>query len=185
MSRERFVELMGEAVIGLPRDLKSALRIVEDPEVDDESRIALAGALLHVISMETAIPGVRGVLQHVGSVIVLRLTLEDAVKRSPEPMGAHTAEFFPNLEEELQVARAFLGEGISLLEAVVTSLPAMNHQGHEPKECVTDVDDSKWLYDTVHVTLVTKLEIDEDDVAREIKGADHIRKSLLARAKKA
>ncbi len=184
MSRERFVELMGEAVIGLPRDLKSALRIVEDPEVDDESRIALAGALLHVISMETSIPGVRGVLQHVGSVIVLRLTVEDAMERSPEKMAGHTS-LFPSLEEELEVTRAFLGEGLSLLEAVVKSLPAMNHQGHEPKECVMDVDSSKWLYDTVHVTLVTKLEIDEDDVAREIKGADHIRKSLLARAKKA
>ena len=32
MSRQRFEELMREAVTSLPQDVKSALRIVEDPE---------------------------------------------------------------------------------------------------------------------------------------------------------
>ena len=34
MSRERFVERMGEAVVSLPYDLKAMLRVVEDAEVE-------------------------------------------------------------------------------------------------------------------------------------------------------
>ena len=37
MSRERFVELMSPALTRFGEDLKSVLRIVEDPEIDDES----------------------------------------------------------------------------------------------------------------------------------------------------
>lgn len=187
MSRARFVELMGEAVIGLPRNLKSALRIVEDPEVDEESRVVIAGAILHVISSETAIPGVRGVLQHVGSVLVMRLALEDARERSPEPLARHVEEspiLLGQLDEELSVAREFLGEGMSVLEDEVKKLTGLNHQGHGARECVVDTESSRWLYDTVHVTLVEKLEIDEEDVARQIKGVDAIRKSLLKFANK-
>ncbi len=75
MSRERFVELMAPALTRFSQDLKSVLRIVEDPEIDDESRIAAAGGLLHVISSTGAIPGVRGVLRHLGDVLVIRLML--------------------------------------------------------------------------------------------------------------
>ena len=73
MSRERFVELMSPALTRFGEDLKSVLRIVEDPEIDDESRVSMAGGLLHVISSTGAIPGVRGVLRHLGDVLVIRI----------------------------------------------------------------------------------------------------------------
>ncbi|MAC28937.1 MAG: hypothetical protein CMN31_07745 [Sandaracinus sp.] len=181
------MELMEEAVNDLPMDLKDALRIVEDPEVDDESRISLAGAILHVVSSDAAIPGVRGTLQHVGSVLVMRLALERAREKSPEALARHAEEsprLLGDLDEELEVARAFLGDGMKILEEVVEKLPEQDFRGHGAKECVHDEEHSTWLYDTVHVSLVEQLEIDEDDVAREIKGAERIRKSLAARARK-
>ena len=89
MPRDRFSELMEEAVIALPMHLKSVLRIVEDPDVDEASRAQLAGALLHVLSRGAAIPGVRGTLQHVGSVLLIRLALESARERSPDALQAH------------------------------------------------------------------------------------------------
>ena len=73
MSRERFIELMTPALIRFGQDLKSLLRIVEDPEIDDQSRVAAAGSLLHVISAAGAIPGVRGVLRYLGDALVIRL----------------------------------------------------------------------------------------------------------------
>lgn len=187
MSRERFVELMGDAVIALPQDLKAALRIVDDPQVDDESRVAVAGALLHVIGQETSIPGVRGTLQHVGSALLLRLVLERARKNAPEALARHTEEspdLLEPLEEQLEVARSYLGAGMSVLEALVEKVPTLNFKGHSAEQCVHDTESSTWLYDTVHVSLVETLEIDEDDVAREIKGADRIQKNLQARAAK-
>ena len=126
MSRERFVELMGDAVIALPQDLKAALRIVDDHEVDDESRVSIAGALLHVIGQETSIPGVRGILQHVGSALLLRLVLERARKNAPEALAKHTEdspELLEPLDEQLEVARSFLGNGMSVLEALDLPVP--------------------------------------------------------------
>jgi hypothetical protein len=175
---------MGDAVIALPQDLKSVLRIVEDPEVDDESRVRLAGALLHVISEGTSIPGVRGVLQRVGTVLVIRLALAEARGRSPEAFARHLAdspELLEPLDEQLEVARAFIGDGMTVIEQVVEKLPTLSHQGHEARECVHDIEHSTWLYDTVHVALVESMEIDEDDVAREIKGSQQIPRALEAR----
>ena len=54
MSRARFVELMTPALSRFSQDLKSLLRIVEDPESDDESRVAAAGALPVCVSRNNA-----------------------------------------------------------------------------------------------------------------------------------
>jgi len=92
MSRERFIELMTPALTRFGQDLKSVLRIVEDPEFDDESRVAAAGSLLHVISSSGAIPGVRGVLRHLGDVMVMRLVLDRVRERSPKAFDKHLAQ---------------------------------------------------------------------------------------------
>lgn len=184
MSRDRFEELMSEAVIGLPHNLKNVLRIVEDPEVDDESRTTLAGALLHVLSQSVAIPGVCGTLQHVGSALVIALALEKAKAKSPEPIDGHTEampELLAPLEEQLEVARAFLGEGMTLLDEVASKLHEQDFQGHAAPQCVTDTESSNWLYEAVHEALIETVEIDDDDVAREIKDSPRIKKNLVAR----
>ena len=184
MSRDRFEELMSEAVIGLPHNMKSVLRIVEDPEVDDESRTTLAGALLHVLSQSVAIPGVRGTLQHVGSALVIALALEKAKQKSPEALASHqesAPELLGPLDEQLEVARAYLGDGMAILDEVAAKLHEQNHQGHAAPQCVTDTESSNWLYDAVHEALVETVEIDDDEVSREIKDSPRIKKNLVAR----
>ena len=126
MSRDRFEELMSEAVIGLVHNMKSVLRIVEDPEVDDASRTLLAGALIHVLSQSTAVPGVRGTLQHVGSALIIALALEKAREKSPKAFEAHresAPELLEPLDEQLSVAREFIGEGMKVLDETVEKLP--------------------------------------------------------------
>lgn len=187
MSRDRFAELMEDAVIALPSDLKSLLRIVEDPEVSEDSRIQLAGALIHVLSRGAAVPGVRGSLQHVGSVLLCRLALEKATEASPEAMASHMEaepELLGPLDEQLKVAREFLGDGMSVLVESADKLDKLNFEGHSAEECVRDVDAGTWLYDAVHEALVEIIDIDEDDVHRELKGIGRIAKNLNARARK-
>ena len=187
MSRERFVELMSDAVVALPQHMKELLRVVEDPEVDDESRVALAGALLHVLSSQNAIPGVRGVLQHVGDVLVLRLVLEGLSTRSPDAFARYREEspdIFEVLSEEMEAARAYLGDRIEVLEKAAETAAKLNHHGHTATECVHDTDASTWLYDTVHEAIIDDLEVDEDEVAREMKLVDRILAQLATRVTK-
>jgi hypothetical protein len=184
MSRERFVELMTPALIRFGQDLKSVLRIVEDPEVDDESRIAAAGALLHVIFSSGAIPGVRGVLRHLGDALLIRLVLSDMRKRSPGAFDKHaqvSPEMFEPLSDELDAMHGYLGDRVIVLEQVAEKFPTLNQQGYEAAHCIEDPESSTWLYDAVHEALIDEIDFDEEDVIRELKQVDQILAPLASR----
>ncbi len=184
MPRERFIELMTPALIRFGQDLKSLLRIVEDPEFDDQSRVAAAGALLHVISSTGAVPGVRGVLRYLGDALVIRLVLDDVRRRSPEAFQKHleeSPEMLEPLERELEAMRAYLGERVEALESVVAKFPTLHHQGHHASACVDNPDSSTWLYDAVHEALIDDIDFDEEDVVRELKQVDQILAPLDSR----
>lgn len=184
MSRERFIELMTPALMRFSQDLKSFLRMVEDPEIDDESRVAGAGALLHVISSTGAIPGVRGVLRHLGDTMLLRLVLSDMRERSPEAIQKHieaSPEMLEPLSDELDAMRSYLGDRITVLEKVAQGFPKLNQQGHEAAACVEDAESSTWLYDAVHTALIDEIDFGEEDVVRELKQVDRILPALASR----
>jgi hypothetical protein len=184
MSRERFVELMSPALSRFGQDLKSVLRIVEDPEMDDESRVAAAGALLHVISSSGVIPGVRGVLRHLGDVLLIRLVLNDVRERSPDAFQKHlqeSSEMLEPLSDELDAMRAYLDDRVSVLEQAAKKFPKMNHQGHQATACIEDTD--TWLYDAVHEALIDEIDFDEEDVVRELKHVDRILAPLSSRVR--
>ena len=184
MSRERFIELMTPALTRFSQDLKSVLRIVEDPEVDDESRIAAAGVLLHVISSSGAIPGVRGVLRHLGDGLLIRLVLDGVRERSPDAFQKHLDEspdMLEPLSDELAAMRAYLGDRVSVLEKVVDKFPTLSHQGHQAAACIEDTESSTWLYDAVHEALIDEIDFDDEDVRRELKQVDRILAPLSSR----
>lgn len=170
--------------MSLPQDMKAVLRIVEDPNLDDEERTLAAGALLHVLSAHNAIPGQRGILAYVDDVIVLRLVLERLLRSAPEVMAQHredSPELMEPLEEQMAVVREYLGDLLGVLEKAVEGLPKLNHQGHSAPDCARDEDASTWLYDAVHEALVDELDFDEDEVARELRQVDAIRRPLEQR----
>ena len=187
MSRERFIELMTPALTRFGQDLKAVLRIVEDPDVDDASRVAAAGSLMHVISSSGAIPGVRGVLRHLGDVLVIRLVLDGVRERSPEAFEKHAAEspeMLEPLSDELDVMREYLGERVTVLEKTAEKFPTLNHQGHQASACVEDAESSTWLYDAVHEALIDEIDFDEEDVIRELKQVDRILAPLASRVRR-
>ena len=184
MTRERFIDLMTPALIRFGQDLKSVRRIVEDPEFDDASRGAAAGALMHVMSSTGAIPGVRGVLRHLGDVLVMRLVLRDTRERSPETfqkLVEHAPEMLEPLSDELEAMQAYLGDRVSVLEKTVEKFATLNHQGHQAEACVEDPESATWLYDAVHAALIDEIEFDDEDVVRALKQVDRILAPLASR----
>jgi uncharacterized membrane protein YkvA (DUF1232 family) len=184
MARDEFEDVVREAILSLPQDMKAMLRVVEDPDLDDHHRVLAAGAVLHVLSAHNAIPGMRGTLAYVDDVIVLRLVLERLVAEAPEAMERHredSPELFEPLAEQLGVVRAYLGELLTVLERACEGLPRLTHQGHTAEECALDDDGSTWLYDAVHAALVTELDFKRDEVTRTVKNVDQILKPLQMR----
>lgn len=186
MARERFIQAMTPALVRFGPNLKAVLRIVEDPEIDDESRTAMAGSLLHVISSGNTIPGVRGVLRHLGEVLLMRVNLIGVRERSPEAFAVHVAaepDLLAELDEELEAANEYLGERIKAIEAVAEKAAKLNHQGHTAMACVHEPESSNWLYDAVHEALIDQFDFDESDVSRDLKGVDQILAPLEVKAK--
>lgn len=182
---DSFQELIGPAIVALPQDLKATLRLVEDPELDDASRVGLAGAVMHVLSGANSIPGVRGILAFVDDVVVLRLALEAASSRSPDVVAKHAAkepEFIGNVATFLVVSRDFLGELMPLLEKATEQAQKLTHQGHGAQDCVFETESSTWLYDAVHAAIVEQFEFDEDEVMREVKRVGQLQQPLGSRA---
>ncbi len=182
MSRERFEDVVCEAIVSLPHDMKAVLRIVEDPEVSDEGRVLAGGALMHVLSAANAIPGQRGILAYVDDVLVLRLVLERIEKDNPEAIARHredSPELFSGLDEQLAVTREYLADLITVLDHAVDGVSKLSHQGHTAGECASD---STWLYDAVQEAIVDELDFDEDEVARECKQLDKLLPHLKTKA---
>lgn len=169
---------MSEAVLSLAHDLKAMLRVVEDAEIPDDLRVAAAGSVLHVLSAGNAIPGVRGVLQRVGDALILRLVLDRLRREDPESFRRHredSPELLGPLEEQLEAARAYLGDRLSVLERFAAAgFSKLTVQGHTARECVANTESMNWLYDAVIEASVDRFEFNEDDVARELKNVDRI-----------
>ena len=178
MVENGFADAMREAILSLPQDLKAMLRVMEDPDLDDQGRVIASGALLHVLSGSNAIPGVKGTLALVDDVLVLRLALERIAQTSPEVVEQHrgdSPEIFESWTVQLDAARAYLGErGVAVLEKAVDGLPRITFQGHSASECARDEDGATWLYDSVHEAIVEQFELAPDEVARAVKSSHEI-----------
>lgn len=185
MSSERFAEMVEEAILSLPQDLKAVLRVLEDPELTDEARVLIAGALLHLLSGQNAIPGQRGILGLVDDVLVIRLVLELVEKTNEEAIAQHredSPELFGTMDEFLSVTRDYLGDLIKVLEGAAKHVAKLNHQGHTAIQCASDDENGTWLYDAVHEAIVEELELDDDEVHRQLKRLSQILPALKSRA---
>ena len=184
MTRERFPEALREAMLSLPQDCKAVVRLAEDPDLDDESRVLACGAILHVLSGANAIPGVKGTLAFADDVIVLRLAVERIEKASPDIVKAHREddrETYDAMDAQLDAIREALGDLMSVLDRAVDGLPKLQFEGHSAVECARDEEGTTWLYDSVHEAIVERLELKELDVARAVKSANDIKTYLRQR----
>jgi len=182
MTLDRFASALQAGMLSLPQDMKAMLRIVEDPDLDDASRVLACGALLHVLSGTNAIPGVKGTLGFADDVLVLRLTVDRIEKSSPEIIKAHredAPEIFEPMADQLEASREYLGaERIGVLDRALDGLPKITYEGHNAVQCAREQDEQTWLYDSVHEAIVERLELNPDDVARAVKSASDLQSKL-------
>jgi len=86
------------------------------------------------------------------------------------------------LEDELAAARAYLGDGMRVLEHMAAGMASVNHQGHVARACALELEENNWLYDAVHEAMIEELDFDEDELEREMRKVDRVRDALVTRA---
>jgi hypothetical protein len=153
MVRDEFLTFIRGAILALPQSLKAALRVAEDPDIPDEGRALVAGAVIHWLSRTNTIPGVRGgALAYVDDVLVLLLALERTqgmAPDAPERMLQHAPEVCETMEEDLALTRGYLGAGIGVLEQALSRVTKLKHMGRTAEQCVKDESASTMLWSTV------------------------------------
>jgi uncharacterized membrane protein YkvA (DUF1232 family) len=185
MVREQFLTFMRGAVLALPQTLKAALRLAEDPDIPDEGRVLVAGAIIHWLSRTNTIPGVRGgALAYVDDVLVLMLAFERLTQLAPdvvERSRADSPELFETLEDDLQLTREYFGPGMNVLEQALGRVTKLKHMGRTPQQCVKDEATATMLYEEVMAALVD-FDPQPDAVARELKDVDSVVDELRKKA---
>lgn len=175
MVRDEFLTFIRGAILALPQSLKAALRVAEDPDIPDEGRALVAGAVIHWLSKTNTIPGVRGgALAYVDDVLVLMLALEHTQKLAPDAadrMLQHAPELVETLEEDLSLVRQHLGGGMSVLEQALPRVTKLKHMGRTAPQCVKDESAATMLYEELQSALVD-FDPTPDSVARELKDLD-------------
>jgi len=185
MERDEFLTFIKGAILALPQSLKAALRVAEDPEIPDEGRTLVAGAVIHWLSGTNTIPGVRGgAMAYVDDVLVLMLAVESAQKlapEAPERMLEHAPELCESLERDLALARSYLGNGMSVLEQALPRLTKLKHLGRTAEQCVEEESSATMLYEELHSALVD-FDPEPDAIARELKDIQTVVDDLRKKA---
>ena len=185
MARDQFVVFMRGAIVALPQSLKAALRVAEDPDLPDECRALVAGALVHWLSRTNTIPGVRGAaLAYVDDVLVLLLAMERLTQMAPDAvtrLQGEAPELFETLTGDLEICRAYLGVGIKVLEQALERVVKLKHMGRTALQCVKDESSATMLYEEVHAALID-FDLESDAVGRELKEIDPLVEELRKRA---
>lgn len=161
--------------MALPQSLKAALRVAEDPDIPDEGRALVAGAVIHWLSKTNTIPGVRGgALAYVDDVLVLMLALEhtqNLAPDAPDRMLQHAPELVETLEGDLALVRQHLGTGMAVFEQALPRVTKLKHMGRTAQQCVKDESAATMLYEELQSALVD-FDPTPDSVARELKDLD-------------
>jgi uncharacterized membrane protein YkvA (DUF1232 family) len=185
MVREQFLTFMRGAILALPQTLKSALRLAEDPDLPDEGRVLVAGAIMHWLSRTNTIPGVRGgALAFVDDVLVLMLAFERLTKLDPdvvERSNADSPELFETLADDMALTREYMGGAMGVLETALGRVLRLKHMGRTPEQCVKDESSATMLYEEVIAALVD-YDPTPEGVGRELKDLDSVVEELRKKA---
>jgi hypothetical protein len=160
--------------------------LAEDPDLPDEGRSLVAGAVVHWLSKTNTIPGIRGdALAYVDDVLVLLLAIERAMQLAGPEMAdnfqQHAPEVCETLTEDLALVRSYLGPGISVLEHALDRVTKLKHMGRTAQQCVKDEAASTMLYEELQSALVD-FDPQPDVVARELKDLDTVIDDLRKKA---
>ncbi len=165
-------DVLRDAILALPQDLKVFLRLAEDPDLEERDRTLLCGVLLHLLSGANAIPGTKGLLAFSDDVILMRLALRRLKTSYPDILAQ--ADGFVSLEDELRIFDETLGTGVQVLEKSLDALVKISHQGHSARQCSESADEFTWLYESIQEATVSSLDYNEDEVGRAVKTAGDI-----------
>lgn len=175
----RFLETVSQGLVSLPFDLKVLLEAVSDSDLEHGAREIAAAAVVHIINPKDG--NVDPPVRHVEDVVLLRLALRKIAAEGGQDAGAFRqrfAENYQNLDEELKIFRAALGDTVDWLDS---RWGILLKAVYAKKKIATFVDDEEvgtFLYDEGS-KFGTNYPISEKSLVGRLKQAQPILDHLL------
>jgi uncharacterized membrane protein YkvA (DUF1232 family) len=174
--KDEFSGFLFRSIIEIPQDVKVIFEMLDDTNFSDRTQLRAAGSLLYLLAPGDLIPDTFGLLGHADDSLVLRITMARILRQEPDRAAHYRArypEVFDTLDADLATAAGYLGEAYPWLEQHLDRLETIEFKGKKPQMILDDVEVGSWLYDEINEAMLD-LEIDEDELGRELRKVDRI-----------
>jgi uncharacterized membrane protein YkvA (DUF1232 family) len=190
-SESKFVELVRSWLVSLPHDLKIAFDAMDDENLPRNVREIATGVAIYVVSPNDSVSDRNDrVVSYADDAVLLRLALHKGLGNGEDENAFRDRfpELFDNLEEDLKVCRAVMGDLMGWLEGKLAALPKADYKGRKlPKYLDDDVAREELVEDGL--VFRTDYPVDERTIGDKLKKAATIvdvmkrKRSEEARAK--
>jgi uncharacterized membrane protein YkvA (DUF1232 family) len=177
--------------VSLPHDLKIAFDAMDDENLPRNVREIATGVAIYVVSPNDSV-GDRNdqVVSYADDAVLLRLALQKALGGGEDEQAFRERfpELFDNLEDDLKVCKAVMGDLMGWLEGKVGALQKSEYKGRKVPAYLDNDEAREQLFDD-GLVFRTDYPVDEKTIGDKLKKAATVidvmkrRKADEARAK--
>lgn len=180
----KFVELVRSWLVSLPHDLKIAFDAMDDENLPRTVREIAAGVVAYVVSPNDVVSSDREntVVSFADDALLLRLALQRALGKGEDEQAFRERfpELFENLEDNLSLCKAVMGDLMTWLEGKVAALPKMDYKGKKVAKYLDDDEAREQLFDD-GLVFRTDYPVDEKTIGDKLKKASTVTDAMMRR----
>jgi uncharacterized membrane protein YkvA (DUF1232 family) len=176
----RFVELVRAWLVSLPHDLKIAFEAMDDENLPRAARELAVGTIIYVVSPNDYVKDRNdSVVSYVDDAILLRLALRKLLSHGEtdaEAAGSFRNRFpevFENLDQDLELCRAQMGDLMSWLDGKTDNLRNLEYKGKKSPAFLDDDEAREELFE-YGLVFRTDYPIDEETIGDKLKKASTV-----------
>jgi uncharacterized membrane protein YkvA (DUF1232 family) len=170
-AESKFVELVRSWLVSLPHDLKIAFDAMDDENLPRNVREIATGVAIYVVSPND---GDRNdlVVSYADDAILLRIALQKALGEGEDEQAFKDRfpELFDNLDEDLKVCKACMGDLMGWLEGKMTTLGKIEYKSRKVPAYLDNDEAREQLFDD-GLVFRTDYPVDEKTIGDKLKKA--------------
>lgn len=177
-----FLPIASGWILSLPHDLKVLFEAKDEPDLDRPLREVSCGAILHILTKDTS--GEADFVGYAECAILLREVLR-MVKTNggegAEDLVARFPELYGELDEELAVCKAAMGESYNFLVGRIDGLPKLQYRNKKVPQYLDDDESAEALYED-GLAFGTNYTIDDEKLGMRLKKTESLLEPFKRRA---
>ena len=180
---QRFVDMFCGWLSTLPHDLKVLFEAKDDPNLERPAREVAAGAILHVINLDTS--GEEPFVSYSDDALLFRQVLAEIRARGGEDADGFTdrfSDYFESLEADLALCRSVMGDDVyDWVAGKIPGLPKLVYKSKKVRQYLDDDEHSETLYED-GLEFGTEYPVDDEHLDMRVKKAETIIEPLRRKA---